>query len=55
MILRRIRLVYRFVFYTHVKLENCENGELYVFLRFHPYTKYVFFPMISVSVYLVGF
>ena len=39
MILRRIRLVYRFLFYTHVKLENCENGELYVFLRPHPYNK----------------
>ena len=37
MILRRIRLVYRFLFYTHVKLKNCENGELYVFLRPHPY------------------
>ena len=39
MILRRIRLVYRFLLYTHVKLENCENGELYVFLRPHPYIK----------------
>ena len=37
MILRRIRLVYRFLFYTHVKLKNCENDELYVFLRPHPY------------------
>ena len=37
-ILYWIRLVYRFLFYTHVKLENCQNVELYVFLRLHPYT-----------------
>ena len=40
MIPRIIRLVYRFLFYSHVKLKNCENGQLYIFLRLHPYIQY---------------